>query len=207
MFSSILNSSNISLSNGIFLKGFSVNEIIKKFKTGEYDNLDLQKFKKDLKENFLLPDFQSTKVIEKKEITSFSVTCRDNTKFKLFVLDEPDVCEWCRDKLPESPNLPVGIPLFMERKEDIYIIYFEKTFYCSFECCFAGIKMLSRNEAYSNSEYILKFLYYISTGKHDLTEAPDWKIIKKIKNLPEKTFLKKIGYIEFKNLNIVYSVS
>jgi hypothetical protein len=188
---------------GIFLKGLHVNKILENFKQNKYDNFDIIQFKKDIRKKYPLPDLYQTKLIERKELTSFIISEKDNSKHKFFVLEDyPEICNWCREKITSNP---LGIPLYLDFIQGTYIIFFENTFYCCFECCYSGIKSLSFDETYSNSEYILKFLFYLTTGNHNLREAPDWRILKKNNDI-SRTFFKKIGYIETKILSPVFSI-
>jgi hypothetical protein len=188
---------------GIFLKGLHVNKILEDFKQRKYDNFDIEQFKKDIRKKYPLPDLYQTKLIERKELTSFIISEKDNSKHKFFVLEEyPEICNWCREKITSNP---LGIPLYLDFIQGTYIIFFENTFYCCFECCYSGIKSLSFDETYSNSEYILKFLFYLTTGNHNLREAPDWRILKKNNDI-SRTFFKKIGYIETKILSPVFLI-
>jgi len=188
---------------GIFLKGLHVNKILEDFKQKKYDNFDIEQFKKDIRKKYPLPDLYQTKLIERKELTSFIISEKDNSKHKFFVLEEyPEICNWCREKITSNP---LGIPLYLDFIQGTYIIFFENTFYCCFECCYSGIKSLSFDETYSNSEYILKFLFYLTTGNHNLREAPDWRILKKNNDI-SRTFFKKIGYIETKILSPVFLI-
>jgi len=188
---------------GIFLKGLHVNKILEDFKQKKYDNFDIKQFKKDIRKKYPLPDLYQTKLIERKELTSFIISEKDNSKHKFFVLEEyPEICNWCREKITSNP---LGIPLYLDFIQGTYIIFFENTFYCCFECCYSGIKSLSFDETYSNSEYILKFLFYLTTGNHNLREAPDWRIMKKNNDII-RTFFKKIGYIETKILSPVFLI-
>lgn len=193
---------------GIFLKGLHINKIMENFRQNKYSNFDIRKFKENIRKKYpLLPDFYQTRLIEKKELVSFVFSEKDNTKHKFFVLDEePELCNWCREPIS---GIPIGIPLQLYFTEGCYTVFFESTFYCCFECCYSGVKSISFDETYSNSEYILKFLFYLTTKGHDLREAPDWRIMKKntlMNNNMNKTFLKKIGYVETRILSPIFSV-
>jgi hypothetical protein len=187
---------------GIFLKGIRVNEIIENFKQNKYKDFDINEFKRNIRKKYFLPDLYQTKLIERKELTTFIITEKDNSKHKFFILeDEPELCNWCREKIS---SMPLGIPLFLDLIKGVYIIFFESTFYCCFECCYSGIKSMSFDETYSNSEYILKFLFYLTTGNHNLKSAPDWRIMKKENSNIKRTTFKKIGYIESRILSPLF---
>jgi len=98
-------------------------------------------------------------------------------------------CNWCRVELTQSP---IGIPIKIQclktkdasQGENKYYVFHCEGSYCSFECCYAGLKQLNqpifvtRDSLHMESEQMLRFMYDIIYPNSKLQEAPDWRILK-----------------------------
>lgn len=90
--------------------------------------------------------------------------------------DKKYLCNWCR--LHQSAE-PIIIPIKVEQINGNFAFHGTGN-YCCFECAFADLKtklytgLYLRDLLYSNSENLLRFMYYIYTGLDNLVAAPDW---------------------------------
>jgi hypothetical protein len=195
----ILNKFPSTFSNGIFLRKLQVDDIISKYNKGYYHNLDLLQLRKEIKKEYILPDFQSVKVIKRKDAGIYTIKDKDSTSYKLYIPPEDNYCQFCRRELNSNT---LGIPVDLKVTEDeVYIFYMENTYFCSFECCYSYIRIFKE---YSNSESILKFLYYLTTKSHDLKYFPDWRIASK--RDMQVTKMRKIGNVKIEMYSPVYSI-
>jgi hypothetical protein len=171
-----------------------VNNIIEKYNKGYYHDLDLSK----LKAKYILPDLNNIKLIERKETGIYTVKDKDGTYYKLYIPSEDKYCQFCRKELDSNT---LGIPIDLKIiNDDVYVFYMENTLFCSFECCYSYIRIFKE---YSNSESILKFLYYLNTKSHDLNYFPDWRTASK--RVSHVTKMRKIGNVKIEMYSPVYS--
>lgn len=83
-------------------------------------------------------------------------------------------CYWCCHQFTSSP---VFMPCNL--KNDTFVV---KGVFCSFECCYS---YMSNHVKYCKNIYLLKYMYYIYTGKKFFREP--------LKKAPEKECLKIFG--------------
>ena len=103
-------------------------------------------------------------------------------------------CMWCRREIECSP---VGIPISIEWTVDLSQPQTENPLetgcikfqvdgaYCTFECCYAGLKQytppihLMHDPLYMDSEQLLRLMYQlIYPNKRFVKSAPDWRLLK-----------------------------
>ncbi|MEM5804130.1 MAG: hypothetical protein QW350_05355 [Candidatus Aenigmatarchaeota archaeon] len=185
----------------IYLKCINTNEIFTNYQQGKYKNFDIKELatKNPISPPKIkfLPEYSNLR-----DSSIYVFRDRNNYQQKVYSTNHkiPKRCFWCRK---EFSSEPIGIPIHLvtltnkDTFEKTYIFYMDQIGYCSFECCFSGLKQDKQN-VFSNSEYYLKFLFYLTTGKRGLKEAPHWTLIEEFENDPNLTFheYKSIGYIQ-----------
>jgi hypothetical protein len=85
------------------------------------------------------------------------------------------MCMWCRR---ECKN-PIGIPIKMifDKKKNISIYWMLHKF-CTFNCSYAFLKLvISKDSVYTDSECLLRKLFYFLYPKNTLRESPDWTLL------------------------------
>lgn len=183
------------------LKGIDPVKVITNYLNRKYDSLRLPLTKITTATNFtpvsLLPRYgdsvndqtyiyrdktNNQQIITTSNHYSYSIV-RDNIEngrpIQLLVKGK---CRWCHLELKVEP---VGIPIKIEILGNRSYVFHVDGQYCSFECCYAGLKRLNipnpyyRDPLYMDSEQMLKLMYsviYPNAGR--LREAPDWTLLK-----------------------------
>jgi len=126
-------------------------------------------------------------------------------------LKENFVCHGCRiryhiqgtksallsENLTKIVNCALLLPVQIEKVDD-KLIFHGTGEYCCFECAFADLKtkcytgFYYKDSVYSDSEGLLRYMYYLFTGKENLTASPPWtEHIDNGGNLPDKDFYNK----------------
>lgn len=115
------------------------------------------------------------------------------------------ICHWCRiNNQGEHIILPIKVDKDISTNK---LIFYGTGSYCCFECAYADLKTKwycgyqVRDVLYSDTESILRFMYFIYTGKTNLISSPDWSLHQKNGGcLPDKDFFnEKTTYIKSPN--------
>ncbi len=135
--------------------------------------------KEENEEIFIKSNVQESKEIvensEKKSYYNMNVIPRSlNTKDISLKIRTDIYCFWCCHKFDNSP---IFMPCNL--KGDTFIV---KGIFCSFECCFS---YMSNHSKHSKNIHLLKYMYYLYTGKKFFREP--------LRKAPEKECLKIFG--------------
>lgn len=118
---------------------------------------------------------ETTENTERKSYYDMNVVPRTLDVKDISIKLKTDIhCFWC---CHQFDNSPVFMPYNL--KGDVFIV---KGIFCSFECCFSYMSDQSR---YYKNIHLLKYMYYLYTGKKFFRES--------LKKAPEKECLKIFG--------------
>ena len=197
----------------IFLRKINPDQIIRDYFEGKYRNITLESLEnlKNLKKvtfhekKFnIIPEFPTQRDSE-----IYTYKDKNNASQKIYTTNRGKLksCLWCLKPLGANPiGIPVRLQEFYDNGQKIYQFYIDQIYYCSFECCYSGLKRFLnfppnyRDITYSNSEYLLKFMYFLTTGQRDLQEAPDFRVTVEHEEV-KKTAFKKIGFVNITPLH------
>lgn len=165
------------------LRGINPDEIAKKYNDGYFKNC----IKKAINNSFLDSniDCDNTKPIyyDSKSFNKCLIVTSNYEMFNNYKDGEglpiKGKCQWC---LLQIIRPPIGIPIKCIKNKDKYIFYVDGV-YCSFPCCFSGLKRLlfytfkNDKPLYKNSEQLLRLMYDLNYPGKKLFEAPDWQLL------------------------------
>lgn len=114
----------------------------------------------------------------------------------------------CHHCFIDYTNQYLVLPVKIERSIDGKLIIHGTGTFCCFECAYANLKtkwyagVYMKNYLYSDSETLLRFLYYSLTGKTNLKASPEWLLHQKHGGkLTDKDFYStKTTYIPLPNV-------
>ena len=89
------------------------------------------------------------------------------------------ICNWCRIKYNSITKIPLLLPVQIEKLDD-KLVFHGTGDYCCFECAYADLKtkcysgFYYKDSIYSDSEGLLRYMYYLFTGRDNLIASPPW---------------------------------
>ena len=173
------------------LRGVDMSNILQKYQSGIYVDFDVNKLSKvtmshipiEFDNNGTSPDDQTYFYTDRSNQRQ-SIITTNHQNFTVYKKTSKYVekyyCMWCRQS---SVCHYVGIPIKMEwdPKTKRSIFYVEHN-YCSFDCCFAHLKINSlrlmyQDCIYMDSESMLRILFHLINPGKELKAAPDWTLL------------------------------
>ena len=165
------------------LRGIDKDDMAKKYNEGYFKNVTKKQVNKlvtigdDITYDNTKPIYYDSKSFDKCIIVSSNYEMFDN--FEENSLPIKGKCHWCLIPITVPP---IGIPVKCVKYKDKYVFFVDGC-YCSFPCCYSGVKSLTqftyRNDKplYKNSEQLLLFMFELNYPGKKLKEAPDWKLL------------------------------